>query len=55
MKQETEIRREAKGGIEILKSVHICLGYECGRVGKHKLIILKSPSGLLLQRLRVLD
>lgn len=55
MKQDTEIRREAKGETDILETVHVCLGYECGRVGKHKLVILKSPPGLLLQRLRILD
>lgn len=46
-------KREAKGEIEKLKTVHLCLAYECGSVGIHKLTIFKSPPGLSLQGLRI--
>lgn len=36
MKQETEIRKEAKREIEILNTVHIYLICECERVGRYK-------------------
>lgn len=38
MKQETEIRKEAQREIEILKTVHIHLIFECERVGKYTLM-----------------